>query len=410
MQESQFAIEKSRSYWRHAPSGAGKHDTAVLSTAPDDVLLATWDEAFRSRFRGYPEEMTFARVFAPSVAGRRLLSVGSGLGFHEIYYQSKGASVTCADIVPSNLEVIRRVSRLKGTGEVRTILLDGDADFPAAAFDVVFIYGSLMAMPEADQRALLARAANALAAGGRIVLMLYTWEFVRRTCGWESKEQFDPTVFARASDPTVGDEACPWSDWHDDEKLLALAGPGLAVTRRQLWNDDLYVWYELQRATAIAQPSAFFDEDSHFGGRLVQDIDAGAFAPDDATLSVVSGRREFLTGEAPFAYAAVSTSHRALADPAVNAVDVRLTLDEGSVSVGLLDCRRSTFAASAIVAAAGPVRVRLLPREFPAEYQIVISNHQATGRPGRSRFVLHSASSVVADIVEPPGLSCRTSR
>lgn len=399
---SPFDIERSRAYWRHAPSGAGKHDTSVLASAADGDLLATWNAAFRSRFGGYPEEMTFLRTLAPTIAGQRVLSIGSGLGLHEVYYRSKGAAITCADIVPTNLEVIRRVASLTGAGEIETILLDDPAKFPTSTFDVVFIYGSLMAMPTPDQRTMLAKAARVLAPGGRIVLMLYTWEFARRTCGWESKDEFDPLMFARASDPTVGDEACPWSDWHDDDKLLALAEPGFAVTRRQLWNDDVYVWYELRRTSSSA-PEPFFTEEQHYGGRIVQALDASEFAADAATLTVASGRHAFVTGEAPFAYAAVSAEHRLPDGSGANALDVQLTLDSGGVSIGLLDCQRGAFAATAVVVVPGRARLRLLPRELPRDYRVIVSNHQASGRPGASRFTVHSAALVAADVVEPPG-------
>lgn len=400
MTDTQFTIERARSYWRHAPSGAGKHDTSVLAAAPAAELLQTWDEAFRRRFAGYPEEMTFVRTFAPTVAGQRLLSVGSGLGLHEIYYQAHGATVTCADIVPSNLEVIRRVSQLKGIGEIRTILLDGGTTLPDATFDVVFIYGSLMAMPAADQRRMLSTAARVMAPGGRIVLMLYTWEFARRTCGWDSPDQFDPTVFARASDPTVGEEACPWSDWHDDAKLLSLAEPGFAVTRRQLWNDDLYIWYELRKAAPDAKAAPFFTEDEHYAGRVLQEFDAGRFQADQASASSVDGGREFVTTESQFSYAAVLPEAQAM--PAANGVDVTLTLRDGAISVALLDAAKGEFVTSAVVTAIGRGRVRLLPRSFPQRYQIVISNHQAD-RPARSRVVIHSAALVAAELAEPPG-------
>ena len=111
-----YDIERARSYWRHAPSGEGKHDTSDLSASSDEHLLTAWGSAFRSRFGGYPDEDLFLRTFARFAKGKRLLSIGSGLGFHELYYQAHGAEVTCADIVRSNLHVIERVSGLRRLG------------------------------------------------------------------------------------------------------------------------------------------------------------------------------------------------------------------------------------------------------------------------------------------------------
>ena len=69
----------------------------------------------------------------------------------------------------------------------------------------MFIYGCLMHMPTDAQRELLSVARRSLVDGGSIVLMVYDWEFVRRTCGWTSVEQFDPMTVARHSDPIVGE-------------------------------------------------------------------------------------------------------------------------------------------------------------------------------------------------------------
>ena len=206
-----FSIERAQSYWRFVPSGEGKHNSAELAQLPTAELERVWDRAFASRFLRYPEEDAFMQVMAESFRGRQVLSIGSGMGFHEIYYRKHGAHVTCCDIVPSNLEVIRRIGRIKDLPSIKTIATSNSAkEIFRGPFDVAFVYGSLMAMPSDDQRQLLAQVKKALRPNGRIVLMLYTWEFAKSTCGWASPEDFDPLVFARASDPSVAEEHCPW--------------------------------------------------------------------------------------------------------------------------------------------------------------------------------------------------------
>jgi len=106
--EKSFSIERAQSYWRFVPSGEGKHNSVELAQLPDGELERLWDRAFASRFLRYPEEDSFMQVVAESFKGQQILSIGSGMGFHEIHYQKHGARVTCCDIVPSNLEVIRR--------------------------------------------------------------------------------------------------------------------------------------------------------------------------------------------------------------------------------------------------------------------------------------------------------------
>src|SRR5436309_15197281 len=104
--EAPFSFERARTYWRFAPSGKGKHDTAALAKLTDAQLETLWNDAFVSRFLRYPEEDCFAQVAAASFRNKRVVSVGSGLGFHEIYYQRYCAQVTCCDNVDSNLDVI----------------------------------------------------------------------------------------------------------------------------------------------------------------------------------------------------------------------------------------------------------------------------------------------------------------
>jgi SAM-dependent methyltransferase len=394
-----FDLDRSRSYWRHAPSGSGKADSTGLAALDDARLAAEWDRGFRERFLNYPEEEQFLRTFSESVKGQRVLSVGSGLGFHEIYYAAAGAAVTCADIVESNLSVIDRISRIKNLGPVRTCDVSASSIGNCGrGFDVVFIYGCLMHMPPDRQRALMDAARAALAAGGRLVLMVYSWEFVERLCGWTSPEQFDPALFARRSDPVVGVEACPWADWYDDGKLLALA-PGMRVSRKQAWNDRQYVWYELsERAAGEVEP--FFPAAALLAGRLIGNVPLRRFTAAEAQLrrSWFGGLEVTTTGRgagyAAFAPAPDRTSQ-------ANAVSIAIDVHEGACSAGLLDDGRGVFAANAVAAARGRHQSLLLVPDWPDRCRIVFSNHQQDA-DGPSRFSVRRVALIRRPIAEPP--------
>lgn len=394
-----FDPEQSRRYWRLAPSGQGKHDTATLLDLPAAELAEAWDTAFRSRFAVYPEEEAFARTLAGRLRGRAILSIGSGLGFHELLYAAAGARVTCADIVESNLGVIARVAAQKRI-PIATLAADPHIAYPAPV-DVVLLYGCLMHMPEAAQQELLARAAGALAPGGRLILMLYTWTFVQRTCGWERPDQFDPQQFARASDPTVNDEACPWSDWHDDAKLLRLLGPEFRIVRRQTWNDDQFIWYEVERERRPAAPMPFFSADTLAAGREVCAFPARLFAPQDAVVRRWLGRATVTTGTNQFSYALTSPVIElgALgAAPSLFAFD--MAVQRGRVSAGVLDLDRNAFV-STQTASPGS-RLLVVPcRTVPPRFQLVISNH-AERMASASRFTLRRVRAVYRDALTVP--------
>lgn len=385
--DDRFDLAKSRVYWRHAPSGEGKHDTAALLELDDHALEQIWNNAFAKRFAQYPEEDVFLRRMASEFAGKRVLSIGSGLGLHEIYYQLHGARMTCCDIVASNLDVIRRVAAIKGAQGIETLVSRGADQDLGGPFDVVFIYGSLMTMPEPLQRELLARAMAALVAGGRIVLMLYTWEFARGTCGWSSRDEFDPVAFARASDPSVGAEHCPWSDWHDDAKLEALVDGKMHVRRRQLWNQDWFSWHELS-SERTDDPEPFFAQEELLAVRVVREFPLDAFHLAEAEVASRDGALAVATKPNNFAYALVTEPlSGSAADGAANALLVDAELHDGGFSVGLLDEEKNAFTAAAPVWQPGRMRHVIAVARMPRQFRIVVSNHRP-GAPAASRFDL----------------------
>lgn len=396
-----YNLERAQRYWRFVPSGEGKHNTEQLARLSDAELKQVWDRAFDSRFMRYPEEDCFMQVMAESFRGKKILSIGSGMGFHELYYQSRGADVTCCDIVETNLEIIHRMAAIKGLPAVKTIATeDTTRETFGGPYDVCFVYGSLMAMPAEQQRSLLARLKASLKRDGQIVLMLYTWKFAESTCGWNSREDFDPLVFARASDPSVGAEHCPWSDWHDDAKLLELAGAGMHITRKQLWQQGLFVWYTLEFGRSQEEPKEYFDRDALGAGQITMELPLSAFQPVGSIVSrQADGALRVDTGSAPFTYALVSppcTPAQAGSQP--NALVADITVLEGGVSAGVLDIAAQKFVNTAILIEPGRHMMLLpLPGNLPS-HKIILSNHSVKG-PCSSSFLVHAVRLVRRDSV-----------
>ncbi len=390
METAAFDLEVSRRYWRLAPSGAGKHDTSQLLTVSDDVFFKEWCAAFEARFANYPEEDLFLAKMGVEFSGKTMLSIGSGLGLHEIYYAGNGAQLACYDIVPSNLQTIGRIAKSLGL-PAPALHTDVDEAF-SRRYDVVFFYGSLMTMPQEQQAAILARCKAALNPGGVIVLMLYTWEFARATCGWESPDQFDPLQFARASDPSVGAEHCPWSDWHDDEKLLRLAGGDMSVRRRQYWQQGWFVWYELVLSgPLIASPGQFFSPDDVLAVR--QEIDLTLLEPAEASLlRNASGAAVLETSQSLASYAALSSVNDADAFPSdANTVLLEASVEEGAFSIGVLDAEKDTFVASTAIMQSGRQAHLLTLPAVPKRFRLVFSNFRSSV-PATSRFTLFGAT------------------
>ena len=385
--KSQFDFQTSRRYWRFAPSGAGKHDTSELVKNDDASLALAWNEAYTARFRQYIEEDEFLRLMGAEFKGKRILSIGSGLGFHEIYYQWCGAHVTCCDIVPTNLQVVERVAATKNIQGMHFILRKSSSQSLDGPYDVVFCYGSLMTMPQTLQRELLKQAMAALSPDGRIVLMLYTWEFARATCGWSSPTKFDATVFARASDPSVGEEHCPWSDWHDDAKIADLVDNELNIRRRQLWNQGWFVWYELAQSAGENGVKLFFDP-AEIGKDTIKDLDLAEFRDIEAKVQRAKTRLAVETTTDGANYVLMTNpSLRSKELDDANVVLVESDLAVGCFSVGVLDETTNAFVATHAIWEPGHTRQIFAIRQVPQTYRMVLSNYPTAAAP-RARFEL----------------------
>jgi 2-polyprenyl-3-methyl-5-hydroxy-6-metoxy-1,4-benzoquinol methylase len=386
--QDDFDLKSSRAYWRFAPSGAGKHDTSLLLNLTDAEVTGDWDDAFKQRFLRYPEEDEFLRQMSHEFAGKRVLSIGSGLGLHEIYYQLHGAQVTCCDIVASNLSVIERVAAAKGAAGMHFIVSSGPDHDLRGPYDIVFIYGSLMTMPQTLQRKLIGRCIASLASEGSIILMLYTWEFARATCGWSSPDEFDASAFARVSDPSVGGEHCPWSDWHDGDKLSELTAGTMFITRRQLWNQGWFVWYELRR-NPVSQPSRFFDPARLCAHIWTYEIELSELTTANATAQIRQDALAVETTRNSTDYALLSGQFRPGTESfAANAILVDVDLDQGGLSIGLLEAEKSTFSFSQAVWQQGRHQHVFAFDCVDTQFKLIISNYRPVD-PGISRFVLH---------------------
>jgi len=88
--------------WREVPGGTDQQprqfsDDLLQSSMAD--LLAWWERQFEDArvFRGW-----YWGLYGDALKGKRVLEIGSGLGFDAVQLASQGAAVTCCDIAPSN--------------------------------------------------------------------------------------------------------------------------------------------------------------------------------------------------------------------------------------------------------------------------------------------------------------------
>ena len=336
-----FDIEEARKYWQFAPSGRGKVNTLELLGREDGEFYATWLDHYNARLVHYWEERRIMPYLAAIFEGKDVLSFGSGIGLNEMQFVRAGARLVCADIVESNLRVIERVAAIEGETLAGTLLMENSAhqDF-GGPYDVIYVYGSLMTMPVERQKQVMQNLRRSLKPDGSIILMLYTKQFAIDTSGTGSAK-----AFALRSDPSVNGFDNPWSDWHDDTKLLDIAGPGLIITKRQLWNHGWFVWYALEPDRGVSRPQIEFISLSKADsvGPTVYRAKLTAFEPLEAILAPrKDGGIDVRTRPNNYLYAACS--------PVIKNTlsgDLELFLDyeidEGAFSVGILDLSTDMF-------------------------------------------------------------------
>ena len=221
--------------WREVPGGTDQQprqfsDTLLQSPRAD--LLTWWKRQFEAArgFRGW-----YWELYGDALSGQHVLEIGSGLGFDAVQLAMRGASVTCCDIAPSNLEIVRRVAEAHDLS-INTVHIDSLSAFKRARqVDVVWAIGSIHHMPFAEAREESAAALEQLKPGGRWIELSYPRErWVR-----EGSPSFQD--WGRLTDG----ERTPWVEWYDVEKLKERLHPWrIEPIMERRFESDTYVWMD----------------------------------------------------------------------------------------------------------------------------------------------------------------------
>ncbi|MCF8533122.1 MAG: class I SAM-dependent methyltransferase [Reyranella sp.] len=216
------SLKPYREKWREVPGGDDV-DSRVFSDdllrLPDDLFLTQWDSIAARRAAGVVGRME--PLYRDYFSNRRVLELGGGLGFDGMRFAQQGAQWTFADIVPGNLDVIRRAASLKGIA-IQCHLIGEDLSFEALPpnFDAIVVIGSIHHVPFDIARKEALSAISRLKVGGRWIELVYPRERWLR----EGSMPFD-TWGTR----TDGDRT-PWVEWHDVEKVRRRLHPAILKT------------------------------------------------------------------------------------------------------------------------------------------------------------------------------------
>ena len=195
--------------------------TCELSALSDPQLLSHWERARQTTVDGRDlsnRRGWYQLLYRDWCRDRKIIDMGCGLGIDGIHFAEHGAKVTFVDLVPSNIEVVQRICRIKGIhGNCTFLVMERLQDLAslAADYDAVFGFGSLMNAPLEIMKPEFAVLADRVKPGGRFIMQAYP------KSRWEREGRMP---FEQWGEKTDG-EGTPWAEWYDAEKLIEALKP-----------------------------------------------------------------------------------------------------------------------------------------------------------------------------------------
>lgn len=232
-----------RGKWREVPAAGRRYRTDQLIELSTNQLVELWEGLRRESTTGakFAVRGWYHALYRDILRGRRVLDVGCGLGLDTVTYLEAGASVVFLDIVPENLEVVRRICAARGLSDRAGFVLLSDfadlVDLPGP-FDAIYAQGSLIHMPCDVVAVEIAQLLRHLPVGGRWIELAYPRE------RWERDGR--PPLSRRGA--MTDGAGTPWVEWYDLAKRLETLAPAQfeAILDFNFHGDD-FVWFDLVR-------------------------------------------------------------------------------------------------------------------------------------------------------------------
>ncbi len=386
-----------REKWKEVPAGIyDRADTTKLLQLADWELRDYWESVWSetSTGPGYATRGWYQDLYRDQFRGKRVLEIGSGCGVDGIHFIRNGAKWYFADIVPSNLKLIRRILDSFGLDcEGMTYIEDlGSLDQIPDGFDFIYCNGSMIHVPFAFSRRETLALASHLKPGGRWVELCYTRE------RWAREGRLPFSDWGKATDG----EATQWAEWYDVERLRDRFAPlAFQPLLAFPYYDDDYVWFDLRLDAPPDRASAATLVDA-LPPRLPIALAPGGFnrhgattldavnTPDGPALRVQTDPAFWsfaLQGTLPGA-----TLQQALGDipdGSLPAIELLVSVQKGRVGVGLMseDLRNFVGLEQHLPQRGEPYTVKIPCPPGQERYDIILRNTQ--GGDIASGFILH---------------------
>jgi len=221
--DAKTCLEILREKWKTIPFTADdRAHSSDLLELDDAQLLLQWEKARRANVEEH--RLNYMRgwyqlLYRDWCRGRKIVDIGCGLGIDGIHFAENGASVTFIDIVATNVDLVRRICKLKGIEMTCSFLVMRDVDDLMKLdrdYDAVMGFGSLMNAPiEVMKPEFDALAACLKPESGRFIMHSYP------KARWEREGSLPFDQWGAKTDG----EGTPWAEWYDADKLIDALKP-----------------------------------------------------------------------------------------------------------------------------------------------------------------------------------------
>jgi SAM-dependent methyltransferase len=223
--------------WKEVPGGEDQSSRIFsnsLLDLSDSEFIDYWDCEFEKakEFR-----LWYFSLYRDFLQGKKVLEIGSGLGFDAVYYSQLGAKWVCSDIAPSNILSIQRIAKLKGAA-IETVVIQSLSSLESLDddFDVIWCNGSLHHAPFEIARQECCAVLSRMKSGGRWIEMAYPRQ------RWVREGALEFSKWGKSTDG----ERTPWVEWYDAEKIKRRLYPHKFETILEYPHySNSFVWIDL---------------------------------------------------------------------------------------------------------------------------------------------------------------------
>lgn len=223
--------------WETLPAGQRRESVAKLLSIETEDLVAFYQNCivFWEKERGWEYEK-YSEMFSD----RSVLEIGSGLGYDGITYSKSVRKWTFCDIIPQNIEFVRRIAGHLDVRNASFQLIEDviGHDFNEL-FDGFYAHGVLHHVPFELAQQEVKNIDRFLRSGSKLVLLMYPYERWK-ICGKPPFEEFGCI--------TDG-EGTPWAEYYDETKIQELFGDGYELEDCMKWGHQNaeFVNFELSK-------------------------------------------------------------------------------------------------------------------------------------------------------------------